>query len=100
MPRVGNDAFQTWFKTTLKLSGLFRVTHHKDPVPHLLFESWGFHHMPYESFYTNDYNKFEGCDFEGEDESCSNQYSLDANVLNHLNYLDFDFTRNWISCEI
>jgi hypothetical protein len=46
MPRVGNEDFETWYKNTI--IGTFRVVHNKDPVPHLPFESWGFHHMPYE----------------------------------------------------
>lgn len=46
MPRVGDDAFENWYKNTL--IGTFRVVHHKDPVPHLPTESMGFHHMPYE----------------------------------------------------
>jgi hypothetical protein len=46
MPRVGNEAFEQWYKTAV--SGTFRVTHRKDPVPQLAPESFGFHHMPYE----------------------------------------------------
>lgn len=46
MPRVGNEAFEQWYKNTV--AGTFRVVHRKDPVPHLAPESFGFHHMPYE----------------------------------------------------
>ncbi len=46
MPRVGNQAYELWYGSTLP--GTFRMSHWKDPVPHLPFESWGFHHMPYE----------------------------------------------------
>lgn len=46
MPRVGNQAFEQWYVS--KLAGTFRVTHRKDPVPHLPPENWNFHHMPYE----------------------------------------------------
>ena len=46
MPRVGDEAFEMWYKSTL--SGTYRVTHHKDPVPHVPTKSMGFHHMPYE----------------------------------------------------
>lgn len=46
MPRVGDEAFEAWYKETIV--GTFRVTHHKDPVPHLPTQSMGFHHMPYE----------------------------------------------------
>lgn len=46
MPRVGDEAFENWYKSVV--IGTFRVVHHKDPVPHLAPESFGFHHMPYE----------------------------------------------------
>jgi predicted lipase len=46
MPRVGNQAFEQWYVSVVP--GTFRVVHRKDPVPHLPYERWGFHHMPYE----------------------------------------------------
>eukprot|EP00428_Durinskia_dybowskii_P083447 CAMPEP_0170420110 /NCGR_PEP_ID=MMETSP0117_2-20130122/35164_1 /TAXON_ID=400756 /ORGANISM="Durinskia baltica, Strain CSIRO CS-38" /LENGTH=222 /DNA_ID=CAMNT_0010678519 /DNA_START=248 /DNA_END=916 /DNA_ORIENTATION=- len=98
MPRVGNEAFENWYKSVV--IGTFRVVHHKDPVPHLAPESFGFHHMPYEVFYTSDYKDWKLCDFDGEDSSCSDQYEVDLDVVNHLNYLDFDFTTNYLSCGL
>jgi surfactin synthase thioesterase subunit len=78
MPRVGNEAFEKWYQT--RLPGTFRMSHWKDPVPHLPFEKWNFHHMPYEVFYTQDYNAWKLCSLEGEDSSCANKYAVDANV--------------------
>lgn len=98
MPRVGNQAFEQWYVTVVP--GTFRVVHRKDPVPHLPYERWGFHHMPYEVFYLEDMNKWKLCSFDGEDKSCSDQYDLDLDVENHLHYLDFDFTTNYLSCEL
>lgn len=101
MPRVGNKVFEQWYVNTVK--GTFRVTHQKDPVPHLppqVFGADNYHHMPYEVFYTNDYNKWKLCSFEGEDNTCSDQYTVALDVLMHLNYLDFDFTTNYLSCEL
>eukprot|EP01038_Epipyxis_sp_PR26KG_P005660 gene5660-7816_t len=99
MPRVGNEAFEQWYVNTVV--GTFRVVHEKDPVPHLPPENWNFHHMPYEVFYTkNNYENWKLCSFEGEDKTCSDQYWLDLNVLYHLNYLDFDFTTNYLSCQV
>eukprot|EP01035_Chromulina_nebulosa_P023537 gene23537-30518_t len=98
MPRVGNKAYELWY--TSVISGTFRQVHHKDPVPHVPPESWQFHHMPYEVFYERDYNSYTICSVEGEDSKCSDQYLADLDVANHLNYLDFDFTTNWLSCEI
>jgi hypothetical protein len=101
MPRVGDDLFQQWYKATTQ--GTFRVTHHKDPVPHLPLESMGFHHMPYEAFYNKkDFSDTKVCDFEGEDESCSNQYAVDANVMDHLDYMGLNFGADYLSagCKI
>jgi predicted lipase len=78
MPRVGNQKLEEWFKSVVP--GMFRLVHHKDPVPHLPANNWGFHHMPYEVFYTKEYTNYKVCNFEGEDSSCSNQYTLDLNV--------------------
>ena len=78
MPRVGDENFEKWFVSVVP--GMFRVVHHKDPVPHLPPQNWGFHHMPYEVFYVDDYNEYTLCSFEGEDPSCSDQYAVDANV--------------------
>ncbi|KAJ1432627.1 Alpha/Beta hydrolase protein [Ochromonadaceae sp. CCMP2298] len=141
MPRVGDDAFQVWVKgggggggiSSMRgatssgsgssgIAGVFRVTHRKDPVPHLPPMSFGFRHIPYEAFYIHEYEgakegeekerqgKGEGekegqggvvvCDYSGEDPNCSDQYSLDLFVPDHLNYLGFDFTTNYLSCSL
>ncbi len=78
MPRVGNTPFEQWYGSTLV--GTFRMSHWKDPVPHLPFEKWDFHHMPYEVFYEKQYEKWQLCSFEGEDQNCANQYAVDADV--------------------
>lgn len=72
MPRVGDEAFEKWYIS--KVVGTYRVVHRKDPVVHLPPMSFGFHHMAYEVFYEYDYNKWKLCSYEGEDNSCSNQY--------------------------
>jgi len=97
MPRVGNEAFEKWYGTALP--GTFRMSHWKDPVPHVPLEAMDFHHMPYEVFYSKDYTAWQLCAFEGEDKECANQYAVDANVVNHLNYLDMDFTANYLTCD-
>lgn len=83
MPRVGNEAFEIWYKSQPSaLSGTFRVVHDHDPVPHLPLENMGggFHHMPYEVFYTYDYKKWTLCDFEGEDKKCSDKFLQDLDI--------------------
>ena len=76
------------------------MTHWKDPVPHVPFQKWDFHHMPYEVFYQKDYADWRLCSWEGEDPTCCDQYAIDADVLNHLHYLDMDFTSNYLSCPL
>mgnify|MGYP001084993485 FL=1 len=78
-PRVGNDAFQQYFYSSVRTA--WRLTHHKDPVPHLPFENWGFHHNPIEVFYNQKQNSYQLCNLSGEDPSCSDKYLLDANVF-------------------
>lgn len=78
MPRVGNEAFEQWYVSVVP--GTFRHTHGKDPVPHLPPMNWGFHHMPYEIFYTKDYTQWKMCSFEGEDETCGNQDAINLRV--------------------
>ena len=82
MPRVGDEVFESWFISVVP--GLFRVVHHKDPVPHLPTQNMGFHHMAYEVFYVSDYNDYSVCSIEGEDEDCSDQYHLDLNVGKYM----------------
>ena len=52
-PRVGDTKFTTWFDTLLsqKTNNKARVTHGRDPVPHLPPSDWGFLHVPHEIFY-------------------------------------------------
>jgi hypothetical protein len=78
MPRVGDENFEKWYVSIL--TGTFRVVHRKDPVPHLPWNSWGFHHMPYEVFYIEDPSKFTVCNSEGEDPNCSDQYAADLDI--------------------
>ncbi len=50
-PRVGNPAFVTWFENLYPSVLKPRVTHGKDPVPHLPPMIWGFQHVKTEIFY-------------------------------------------------
>lgn len=46
-PRVGDKAFSSWFgKFYGSGKTKYRVTHGRDPVPHLPLEDWGFLHVP------------------------------------------------------
>ena len=58
-PRVGNVAFAKWYDTSPFVS--WRVTHWRDPVPHLPMQSLGFQHDALESFYTEDSKTYRVC---------------------------------------
>jgi ribosomal protein L37AE/L43A len=88
MPRVGDENFEKWYVSVVP--GTFRVVHRKDPVPHVPYENWGFHHMAYEVFYLEDPEKYKVCNFEGEDKSCSDQYLADVDVGKSLPILFFN----------
>jgi hypothetical protein len=96
-PRVGNPAFETYQKIVLPT---YRVTHWEDPVPHLPPEILGFVHGPTEIFYNSNNTAFKVCDSSGEDPTCSDQFPVDANVNDHLYYINFDFVSNFLSCML
>ena len=100
LPRVGDDVYANWYTSESLSCEAYRLVHRKDPVPHLPLQSMGFHHFPYEIFYVKDYADYTKCSADGEDPDCSNKYEVDLDVLNHLHYLDFDFTVNFANCEL
>ncbi len=57
--------------------------------------------MPHEVFYAHNPNDtYTVCDGSGEDPNCSDKYLADLDVLDHLDYMGFDFTSNYLSCKI
>jgi len=137
-PRIGNVAFQEFLQASLEASSCahFRVTHHRDPVPHLPpslppSHSYGFRHEPQEVYYpcgsgrgldgwsssssssSSSSNRSssissgddESCAFvlcdplEGEDPRGSNQNKFALNFVDHITYLGFPFTVNYLQCE-
>lgn len=100
LPRVGDETYANWFKSDALPFDSYRVVHRKDPVPQLPLQSMGFHHFPYEVFYVKDYSDYTICSASGEDQDCSDKYAVNVDVLDHLNYLGFDFTTNFLNCEL
>lgn len=47
----------------------------------------GFEHSPFEVFYTEAMTSYVICDASGEDPSCSNQFPLANEVVDHVTYL-------------
>ena len=79
----------------------WRLTHHKDPVPHVPFEEWDFHHQPTEVFYDEASDGYTLCDSSGEDPLCSDQYWFDLLwTIDHLNYVGFDYITNYLGCKL
>jgi len=83
-PRVGNAAFA---RQRFTAAGQWRVTHHRDIVPHVPPEHiLGFHHTSTEAFYDDDSRRYTLCDGSGEDLSCSAQYMMPLSIDDHLHY--------------
>eukprot|EP01126_Amoeba_proteus_P055185 TRINITY_DN6831_c0_g1_i1.p1 TRINITY_DN6831_c0_g1~~TRINITY_DN6831_c0_g1_i1.p1 ORF type:complete len:278 (+),score=41.62 TRINITY_DN6831_c0_g1_i1:248-1081(+) len=95
-PRVGNIEFAQFYVQQVATN--WRVTHWRDPVPHLPLEDWSFHQQFYEVFYDQPQTSYTICDKSGEDPSCSDRFSLDLRVDDHLNYVGFDYLTNYLSC--
>lgn len=70
--KVGNQAFATF--AVSQGVPVYRVVHHRDPVPHVPFEAWGYRHPPTEVFFDADQTSYMVCDDTGEDLACSDQF--------------------------
>jgi hypothetical protein len=84
-PRVGNINFRDFYNSGTHVS--WRLTHYRDPVPHLPLHSQGFTHTSTEVFYNQPSTMHKMCDGSGEDKLCSNQFLIDYSVADHLSYL-------------
>jgi hypothetical protein len=98
-PRTGEINF-SHYATSIMQGRIFRVTHHKDPVPQVPLEDMGFYHEPTEIFYNQKNTAYTVCDSSGEDPNCSDQYWADLDVEDHLSYMNFDFTANYLICKL
>lgn len=88
-PRVGTQAFAVWASGRLPAGKQFRVTHRKDPVPHVPPMLLDFQHAPHELWYDNDGDTtYDNCNDSPTAESpdCSDSIIPDA-VDDHLLYL-------------
>ena len=88
-PRVGTEIFAQWAVTQLQDGKQFRVTHKRDPVPHVPPMSFNFLHTPHELWYDNDGDSsWKDCrdSASGEDPHCSDS-ELPIDIRDHLRYL-------------
>mmetsp|Transcript_10343 Transcript_10343/g.14346 ORF Transcript_10343/g.14346 Transcript_10343/m.14346 type:complete len:202 (-) Transcript_10343:340-945(-) len=87
-PRTGNMAFQTDYG--MKIPNAWRVTHYKDIVPKVPFQTFGFYHTAREIWYNaHAYapGAYRICDGSGEDPLCQNSLWFATSVEDHLYYL-------------
>ena len=87
-PRIGNKALADMFTSRIGDSTIYRVTHWRDPVPHVPLELMGFHHVPREVWYNSNSSSYQVCDGSGEDDKCSDQLDFDISVSDHLHYIN------------
>jgi len=95
-PRVGNDNFQKFYMSKVKVA--YRVTHNKDPVPQLPPQAGVYHQNPQEIWYNEDNTNYTSCNMEGEDPKCSDG-QMDHRVEDHLDYLNYDLTAEYLTCK-
>lgn len=86
-PRLGNPAFAKWYMDKMGRN-VYRVTHGRDPVPHLPPMAMGFQHPTTELFYSEDQSRYSDCS-AAEDTHCSNQFVLKIGFDHHKNYVRF-----------
>lgn len=87
-PRLGDSDFEASWSSMFGGDNVWRVTHNRDPVPHVPLEAMGFHHIPTEVWYTEDASSYQVCDGSGEDPNCSDSLDLDIDITDHLHYLN------------
>lgn len=102
-PRVGDKAFFEYVDKILYPGPKFRVTHDRDPVPHLPLYDWGFHHVNTEAFYDDIlliHKKVKICDDSNrEDSSCSNKSLVNLSVMDHAKYMGYDMALELVICQ-
>lgn len=104
-PRAGNDAFANWYDRL----GFdhWRVTHHRDPVPHLPWRGLGGYKQVLREAYYEDSDAeapTKLCDpGYAEDATCADQFNDELTTLHvtdHWNYLGFSFASAVIRCTL
>lgn len=88
-PRVGDPTFAAWAAGRIPGGKQYRVTHERDPVPHVPPMALGFLHTPHELWYDNDSNSsWSDCNDSpsAEDPNCSDSI-IPYGIWNHLLYL-------------
>jgi len=101
-PRIGNAAWMKYYDS-LKMTH-YRVTHHRDPVPHLPYEWMDYSQVTQEVYYEDAQasSPTKICsDTNAEDPTCADQF--DGNLLfigDHWQYLKFSFLQGVVRCSL
>lgn len=99
-PRIGNKAFADYYDS--KGINHYRVTHHRDPIPHLPYEAMGYKHINSEVYYEDAAQSGPTKICSGqEDPACSDQFG--ANLLlisDHWEYLKVSFLTDVALCTL
>lgn len=87
-PRVGNPSFGDYVGA--KLPDMRRVTHYKDTVPHVPYESMGYRHVINEH-YEDQNHGMHTCSGPEDTTTCCQQWSfVQTNTDDHVLYLNLD----------
>jgi hypothetical protein len=104
-PRVGNEDLSHWYDA-LGIDN-WRVTHHRDPIPHLPWRGLGNYHQVLREAYYEDANAdapTKLCDpVNSEDSTCADQFNDELTTLfitDHWSYLGFSFAEGVIRCTL
>ena len=98
-PRLGNAKFSEFFRTNIGATGVFRLTHYRDPVPHVPPLAFLFTHPTREIFYSKNGQTYDVCSIsDGEDYACSNQFVFTLNVTDHFLYAGFEIESAFEYC--
>lgn len=101
-PRVGNTALSDWYDNL----GLdhWRITHHRDPIPHLPWRGIGNYKQILKEAWYKDADASapdQICDTVVEDTKCADQFNDElttAFISDHWSYLGFSFSAAVLRC--
>lgn len=97
-----SDVYHTelWLQSSLIHRSCMLLSSPSPSVPHLPFDTWGFHHEPTEVYYNLRQDDYRVCDSSGEDPACADQHVIDLDILDHVTYLGFPFAVNYLGCAL
>ena len=95
---VGNKAFASHFEDSVAFP-VHRVTHARDPVPHMPSAASGFSHVGTEVFFNKASSAYKVC-ARGEDPSCAASVVVASGVDDHASYMGESFAAKHLECAL